>query len=163
MDKFVPEYKTTSREVFRKFTKSHPELKIDSKTWTAIIRSFNELFAEYLLQTGERERLPHGLGSFAISKKKTIKIIKNGEKQYISLPVDWQKSRQMGKKIFMMNSHSDGFRCKWKWFKDDSNLRLSQIWMFKAIRPRSRDIARYLKDVDGAVYLEKWKQWEKKR
>lgn len=162
MPMYTVEYRSASKEVYRKFANTHPDVLIDSKKWTAIIRSFNGLFAEYLLQTGEREKLPYGLGSFSISKKKTIKIINHKENQHISLPVDWVKSKKLGKKIFMMNTHSDGFRCKWKWFKEDTNVKLSQAWMFKVVRDRSRDIARYLKDEDGAHYLEKWKQWEKK-
>lgn len=162
MPMYTVEYRSASKEVYRKFANMHPDMTVDSKTWTAIVRSFNELFAEYLLQTGEREKLPYGLGSFAISKKKTVKIIKHNDNQHISLPVDWKRSKEVGKKIYILNSHSDGFRVKWKWFKEDTNVRLSQAWMFKVVRNRSRDIARYLKNEDGQHYLEKWRQWEKK-
>jgi hypothetical protein len=164
MPRYKFEYSSISVRVFKRFRKAHPEIRIEKNKWAKVIQTFNQLFAEYLLQTGEREKLPYGLGSFSISKKKTIKIVrkKNGE-EHINLPVDWQKSKEYGKKIYIMNTHSDGFRCRWKWFSEDSNLRLSHIWVCKPIRERSRDIARYLKDSDGDVYLEKWKQWERKR
>ena len=164
MPRYKSEYRSISLRVYKRFRKVHPDVRVDKKTWSIVIEEFNKLFAEYLLQTGEREKLPYGLGSFAISKKKTIKIInKKDGTTHIGLPVDWQKSRELGRKIYIMNSHSDGFRAKWKWFMDDSNLRLPHIWAFKAVRNRSREIARYLKDEDGAIYLEKWKQWERKR
>ena len=160
---YTVEYRSGSTEAYRKFKSANPDIRIGIVKWRAITRDFNELFAEYLLQTGEREKLSHGMGSFSISKKKTVKIINHRNGSHISLPVDWVQSKKLGKKIYMMNSHSDGFRCKWKWFREESTIKLPQIWMFKAIRPRSRDIARYLKDIDGAVYLERWKQWETKR
>lgn len=165
MARYQLEYRSVSLRVYKRFRKANPELKIDKKTWIKVIQEFNQLFAEYLLQTGEREKLPYGLGSFAVSKKKTIKIIKDNVNgvEHIGLPIDWKRSKELGKKIYLMNNHSDGFRAKWKWFSEDSNLRMSTLWVSKPIRCRSRDITRYLKDPDGAVYLEKWKQWERKR
>jgi hypothetical protein len=164
MPRYKLEYSSISVRVYKRFKKAHPEVKLDKKTWVKVIQNFNLLFGEYLLQTGEREKLPYGLGSFAISKKKTIKIIRQRDgTNHIGLPIDWKRSKEVGRKIYIMNNHSDGFRAKWKWFPEDSNMRIYAIWAFKPVRNRSRDIARYLKDEDGAIYLEKWKQWERKR
>lgn len=164
MPRYKLEYSSVSVRVYKRFRKEHPDIRIDRKKWVKTIKTFNQLFAEYLLQTGEREKLPYGLGSFTISKKKTIKIIRKEDgTQHIGLPVDWKRSKEVGRKIYIMNSHSDGFRCRWKWFNEDSNMKMAHIWVFKPVRSQSRAIARYLKDQDGGLYLEKWKQWERKR
>jgi hypothetical protein len=162
MVRYKPDYVTSSALVYKRFLKEHPNINISSREWANVLKIFNELFLEYALQTGERTKLPFGFGTLAISKKKTIKIIDRGDKKFIGLPIDWTKTHQLGKRVYLLNTHSDGYRCRWFWFKRDSNIGSPEIWMFRPSRTTSRMMARYLNDEDGLHYLDKYQNWEKR-
>jgi nucleoid DNA-binding protein len=150
-------YRTNSSVAFKKFKEAHPEVEISGADWRKILKVHNELFAEYILDTGDRVKL-RWLGSFTIHKKKVRRFIdtKDG-KQFIALPIDWQKSRKAGKRVYNFNTHSDGYRYCWRWFHMDARFILSDIWWFKPIRATSRRITEYIKM--GPEQYEKYKQW----
>lgn len=154
------EYRTDSREAYNLFRKEHPDIEIDVVKWRNIIRTHNELFANYLLDTGERVHL-RSFGTFTITRKRSSKSFEgpNG-KVYINLPVDWKKSKELGKKVYLFNSHSDGNRYIWKWFRSDSRIFAYEIWYFKPIRRISRKLAEYIRM--GTEQQEKYKNWNRK-
>lgn len=146
---------------YHKLRREDPTVILSKEDWLNILKTFNSLFMEYLLQTGERDKLPFGMGAMALSKKKAMRIGRDAQgNEYNILPVDWQKSIKAGKKIFILNAHTDGFRAKWKWFPRDSNIRMSGIWSFKPADAKSLEITRYIRDEDDN-YLDKWKEWER--
>lgn len=152
-------YRTSSKEAYKKFCSAHPEVKLDFEKWKEIIYSYNYLFRDYLLETGDRVKLPWGLGSFSINKKKVRKTIIKDDKELVVMPVDWQKSRKAGKKIYHLNSHTDGYRYKWLWFAGDARIYQCSIWVFKPSRITSRKLAQYIKK-PGANYFQIYKQWK---
>src|SRR5687768_12533887 len=106
-------YRTTERAVYNRFCLAHPEIKISFEKWKEVIYTYNYAFRDYILESGEKAKYPWGFGSFAISKKKVKKFKEWNGKTYINLPVDWKKTKEMGKTIYHFNAHTDGFRCKW--------------------------------------------------
>ena len=62
--------RSASPKAFKDFKTSHPDVTISYNEWLEVIYQFNEAFRNYILETGERERLPHGFGTFSITKKK---------------------------------------------------------------------------------------------
>jgi hypothetical protein len=161
MSRVAVEYRTNSREVYSRFCLQHPEIKIEFKKWEEVLRTFNESFRDYILETGDRAKMPWGFGDFSISKKKT-KLTKTAPDGtvYINLPIDWKKTKEAGKYIYQFNSHTDGYRCRWFWFNDEARFFQSSIWVFKASRVTSRRITVYL-NKKSKNYLELYKQWEK--
>lgn len=154
----VIDYKTAGKEAYKRFCQQNPGVQITCKDFRTIVRAFNTEMREHILQTGDRLKVGM-LGSFSINKKKTRRFVelKTGE-QYIILPVDWKKSKQLGKRVYHLNHHSDGYRYSWIWFRDDARSRFSDIWYFKAARPSSRRITDYVKL--GNDFCERYKQWE---
>ena len=141
------------------FCKKNPNIKIPKDTWRAIIYGFNESFRDYILETGDKGRLPHGFGEFSICKKKrkVKKLNPLTGKESINLPVDWKKSREKHKKIYIMNHHTEGYFFGWIWFKKSTRIKHVDLWWFKPSRVSSRMIAHYIK-IDQK-YQHIYKEW----
>lgn len=157
----IVEYRSSSKQVYDKFRSLHPSVNISYKQWSDIIYTYNSLFREYILETGEVGKLPWGFGSFTISKKKTKKYKTFEGKDYINLRIDWAKTRSAGKKIYHFNSHTDGYNCRWWWFARGSRLYQPDTLIFKPSRESSRSIAKYL-NKPGSHYIQIYKQWDRR-
>lgn len=155
-------YRTGSREAYEKFCAAHPNIYLTFDKWKSIIYSFNYLFRDHILETGDKIRLPWGLGNFSVSKKKSKRFVTYKEKEYVNMPIDWVKTRKAGKKIYHLNSHTDGFRYKWIWFNSDARFYQSAIWVFKPSRISSRKLAEYLKRPNSS-YSQMYREWERKK
>lgn len=161
MPRVAVQYRTTSKEVYKKFCDSHPSINISFEKWKEIIYTFNYGFRDHLLETGDKGKLPWGMGSFSISKRKAKKLYSYKGKEYINMPVDWVKSKKLGKKVYMFNPHTDGYRYKWIWFKKEARIKYIDIWIFKPSRVTSRKLADYLKR-PNSPYAQLYKEWERK-
>jgi hypothetical protein len=142
---------------YKDFKKKHPTIKLSYKEWRAISNSFVDHFRTHILETGERGRLPNGLGEFTIRKKKRDKTVIINGKEYINLPVDWKASKEKGKKIYNFNYHTDGFFFGWLWCKRTTIFRNSKVWVFRPARVASRSIARYI--FSDEKYKDIYKEW----
>lgn len=152
------EYRTNSREVYKKFCETHPDVRIEFDKWSEALRTFNHCFRDYILETGDRAKMPWGFGDFAISKKKKKKTKEKDGITYINLPIDWKKTKEVGKYIYQFNSHTDGYSFKWYWFRRDARFTSSDVWVFKPSRESSRKITEYLSR-SSKNYSELYKQW----
>lgn len=159
MPRVKVEYRTSSRSVYDTFCIKNPDIKLTFEQWSLIIYTYNHLFRDYILETGDRVKLPWGLGSFTVSKKKSKKFKVYEGKEWVNLPVDWQKSRKEGKYIYNFNSHTDGYRFRWLWGNRDARFAHADIWSFKPSRTASRKIAEYLHKPGQAEF---YKQWERR-
>ena len=84
------DWRSSSKNNYVSFCKANPSIKISFDVWKNILYAFNEEFKTYILETGEKAKLPGGMGDFSINKKKRkhFKTDLNG-RQFINLPVDW--------------------------------------------------------------------------
>jgi len=152
------EWRSCSRDNYNKFCKKFPDIKLTFNEWRNIIYTFNESFKEYILETGEKAKLPFGFGVFSINKKKRKRKKENKDgKEFINLPIDWQKTKKMGKKIYNFNFHTEGYFFGWVWFKNTARFRNSDLWYFKPARSTSRLLAHYLKT--DKKYMNIYKEW----
>lgn len=159
MSRCSVQYRTGSKETYRRFCEENPKNTLSYNEWCNIVYTFSYNFRDYLLETGAKDKLPHGLGAFAISKKqskRTVIIPETGEEK-IGLPVDWAKTKKAGKYIYHFNFHTDGFRFKLKWFMYSARFFKADIWNFKPSRITSRMITHYLKE--DSSYQHKYKEW----
>lgn len=140
------DWSSGSLEQYKLFRKAHPEIKLSSSQWRAIIYAFNESFRDHVLETGDVVKLPErtGLISIAKIKTRTTKINKEG-KEVICLPIDWKKTKEKGKYIYNFNHHTEGFFFRWKWFKITSTIKHVDLWYFKPSRTTARLIPHYLR------------------
>ncbi len=151
------EFRTNSKESYKSFCKKHPEIKITFIDWKIIIHAFNEGFRDYILETGEKLKMPYGFGHFSINKKRRKKQNQTETGTYSNLAIDWQKTKEKGKRIYNFNFHTEGFFFGWQWFKDPARFRFSDLWYFKPSRVSSRLINHYIKVDDKYQHL--YRQW----
>lgn len=162
MPRVTVQYRTASRKVYEKFCATHPQISLTYDKWLEIIYTFNYALRDHILETGDRCKLPWGFGTLSIEKRKVKKFIVHNGKEYIALPIDWPKSRKLGKRVYHLNAHTDGYRYKWYWFRADSRLYQSEIWVFKPSRVSSRKLAEYLKR-PNSHYPQIYREWRKKK
>lgn len=152
------EWRSSSRDNYNNFCKKHSSVKLSFEEWKNIIYTFNDAYKDYILETGEKARLPFGFGDFGINKKKRKRVKNIDGKEYINLPIDWQKTKQKGKVIYNFNYHTEGFFFGWMWFKDAVRFRHLELWYFKPSRATSRLLAHYIKVDDKYQHL--YKEWK---
>ena len=157
MSRTSVDYRSASSKAYKNFCIEHPHIKLSVDEWRNIIYSFNESVRDYILETGEKVKLPFGFGDFSINKYRPKKFKEVGGKLKIRLPLDWKKTREKGKKIYHLNHHTEGFIFSWTWFKRSSTLKFKELWHFKANRSTSRLIPHYLR-IDKK-YQDIYKQW----
>lgn len=154
------DWRSASKENYNNFCKKHPSIKLSFDEWRNIVYTYNETFKEYILETGERAKLPFGFGEFSINKKKRRKMKgKDGKEDFVNLPIDWQKTREKGKRIYNFNFHTEGYFFGWVWFKETARFRQSNLWYFKASRNTSRLLSHYLKTNDRYQHI--YHEWKK--
>jgi len=152
------DWRSSSRENYRIFCKKHPSIKLTYDEWRNILYTFSESFRNYILETGEKAKLPYGFGEFSINKKKRRKL-KGLKDEFVNLPVDWKRSKEKGKKIYNFNYHTEGFFFGWLWFKETIRLKNSDLWYFKPSRTTSRLLAHYIKADEKYQHL--YNEWKK--
>jgi nucleoid DNA-binding protein len=152
------DWRSASRENYNSFCKKHPSLNLSFDEWRNIIYSFNDSFKNYILETGEKAKLPFGFGEFSINKKKRRKR-KGTNDEFVNLPIDWQKTREKGKIIYNFNYHTEGFFFGWMWFKESARLKNIDLWYFKASRVTSRLLSHYIKT--NEKYQHMYNEWKK--
>ena len=153
------DWRSASKENYNSFCKKHPSIKLTFDQWRNIIYSFNDAFREYILETGDKAKLPFGFGEFAINKKKRKKMKDVDGKEFVNLPIDWKKTREKGKRIYNFNFHTEGFFFGWVWFKSTARFKQSQLWYFKPSRTTSRLLSHYIRANEKYQHL--YHEWKK--
>lgn len=153
------DWRSSSKENYKGFCKKHPLIKLTFDEWRNIIYSFNEAFKNYILETGEKAKLPLGFGEFSINKKKRKKFKKVDGVDVINLPIDWQKSKEKGKRIYNFNYHTEGYFFGWMWFRETARLKHTNLWYFKPTRTTSRLLSHYIKTDEKYQHI--YREWKK--
>jgi len=153
------DWRSSSKDNYNQFCKNHPSIKLTFDEWRNIIYTYNEFFKEYILETGEKAKLPYGFGEFSINKKKRRKIKLADGKEFVNLPIDWQKTKEKGKVIYNFNYHTEGYFFGWMWFKPTARFKNSDLWYFKPSRLTSRLLSHYLKTNNKYQHL--YIEWKK--
>ncbi len=149
------EYRSASKEAYKRFCIEHPGVRISYSKFSEIIYEFSYRFRDHLLETGEQHKLPHGMGILGIQKRMTRRLNKANK---IMLPVDWAASRKHGHRVYNFNHHTEGYRFKWLWINKVARFKFASLWNFKPLRVTSRKLAEYLNKPDSSyqhIYRER--------
>jgi nucleoid DNA-binding protein len=153
------DWRSSSKDNYKGFCKKHPLINLTFDEWRNIIYSFNEAFKNYILETGEKAKLPFGFGEFSINKKKRKKFKQVDGVEVINLPIDWQKSKEKGKRIYNFNYHTEGYFFGWMWFRETARLKHTNLWYFKPTRTTSRLLSHYIKTDEKYQHI--YREWKK--
>jgi hypothetical protein len=74
-------------------------------------------------------------------------------KEFVNLPVDWQKTKEKGKIIYNFNFHTEGYFFGWMWFKKSTRFKFADLWYFKPSRTTSRLLSHYIKVNDKYQHI----------
>jgi hypothetical protein len=154
------DWRSSSKSNYKDFCKKNPSIQISFEDWRNIIYSFSEYFKNYILETGEKARLPLGFGEFSINKRKRKKTRIMDGVEVVNLPIDWQKSKEKGKRIYNFNYHTEGYFFGWVWFKETTRIKLVDLWYFKPARTTSRLLSHYIKTDDKYQHI--YQMWKNK-
>ena len=158
-------FRTASRDNYKEFCKTNPQINLTYDDWKNIIYSFNEGFRDHILETGEKVKLPSGLGYFSIRKRKRKRIVTHDGKDWINLPIDWQKTKKSKTIIYRFNHHTEGYFFGWIWFRKTcqrTSMLMPNLWYFKPTRVTSRLLAEYInKDEKYQHIYQEWSQSER--
>lgn len=152
------DWRSASRENYNNFCKKHPAIKLSFDEWKNIVYLFNDNFKNYILETGDKAKLPAGFGEWSINKKKRKKMKDYEGKEFVNLAIDWQKTKQKGKVIYNFNYHTEGYFFGWMWFKESARLKNAMLWYFKPTRVTSRMLSHYLKTNEKYQHL--YREWK---
>jgi len=151
------DWRSSSKENYINFCKKNPSIKISFDEWKNIVYSFNESFKNYILETGEKAKLPSGFGEFSINKKKRRKV-KGLNDEFVNLPVDWKRTKEKGKIIYNFNYHTEGYFFGWVWFKNTTRIKNIDLFYFKPTRNTSRLLSHYIKTDEKYQHI--YREWK---
>lgn len=112
---------------------------VDFNTYRAIVFDYFKFIRDQIFD-GKEFYLPCRLG--------TIQIVKHKPKEYTnkSLRYDWKAMRELGKKVYYLNEHSDGYKYRYLWGKKDMLVTNKTKYMFIASRANKRTLAAIIKN-----------------
>jgi hypothetical protein len=138
------DWRSASLEAYKDYQKKNPKDKISYLEFKTIIYGFSQMFIEHILETGEKIKLPSGLGELTVEKMKRPKITMFRNKPVVGLPIDWKKTKEKGKRIYNFNYHTEGYNFKWSWFRKSARFKYCDLFNFKPSRTTSRLLNHYL-------------------
>lgn len=113
---------------------------IPYSTYRQIITEYFQYLRNQLIEESKCVKLPYRLGS--------VQIIKNKPKFYDkrSLRIDYQASKQYDKMIFLTNEHSDFYKYRCYWCKQDMIVPNKTKYQLTMTRANKRNLAQIIKN-----------------
>lgn len=112
------------------FYKSYIEEVVEGSGYDVSYNTFRDICEDYYkgivdhLFEGGFYNLPYNTGEISIKGKRVKKMTSK------TMPVDWEQTNKLGKKVFHINDHSNYYKFRFAWsklyrhFKNKSNYRL---------------------------------------
>jgi hypothetical protein len=117
--------------------------RIDYDTYGKIWKTFADAIVEELIKTGATFKMPNGLGTLTVYKKKT----KRGKM------VDYNKTKQLGYTVYHNNYHSDQYYAYFDW---DTYHKCKTIFKLRMNRRHKRYLTKCIKENNAInTYFEK--------
>lgn len=103
-----------------------------------ILEQFNTNLLDLLLNASEGFKMPHRLGFICIVKYKP-KTYTNK-----SLSKDYKTSNELGKTIYHLNEHSDGYKYRLYWSKNENTFPDIYKYRLSLVRANKRKLAQLI-------------------
>lgn len=163
MSRPLVEYRTASKATYTKFCEDNPAVTLSFEHFKEIIYTYNSLIVTHMLETGEKVKLSYGLGELVVNKYKPKRYRLNEEgKEVVNLPIDWVETKKMGKYVYLLNAHTEGYKYYWMWNWWKTRIKHSYIWKFEMARCNSRLLKTYLRK-PNSKYKDIYKEYPRKK
>lgn len=113
---------------------------ISKKTYKQILLEFLKIIQTRVIEESRIVRLPYRVGSICIVKKKP-KSWKTSPKSF-----DYQACKIYGTRVYHLNEHSDGYKYRFYWNKQDCNFKNKGMYQMKWSRDNKRRLAQIIKN-----------------
>lgn len=125
----------TAIDFYKGYKLEYPDKNIDYKLFKAVLEDFNKSIRDLLLIDSEELILPYNLGE--------VKIVKYLPKAltYHSLSQDYKLSKEVGKRIWHLNEHSNGYKFRLFWSKLTCRSRKTFQYSLNLVRANKRMLA----------------------
>jgi len=119
---------------------------ISYSDYVKICYAANKKIVEHI-QNGGYFKMPYNVGDLDIKKRKV---------NYNNLKIDFAEFNRTGKKIMLLNEHTDGWYFKYHWDKKLCNIKGNFFYSFIPTRANTRELVRLLKSGEKSKrdYLE---------
>lgn len=111
--------------------------KVDYKTYKDITSKFFKYLTEELIENGKPVKIPVNLGTIEIVKSKKWFSAKR-------FSVDFKLTNELGKVIYHLNEHTDGFKFRCHWSKNNVNATNINKYRFVLTRANKRRLAQII-------------------
>lgn len=111
----------------------------DLKTFKGVVTDYFKYIRDEIMRESKEVKLPCRLG--------TLQIIKHQPKEYTgkSLRWDWKATKEMGKPVYLLNEHSNFYKYRYHWSKQNCLLTNKSKYQFVASRQNKRDLCKIIK------------------
>lgn len=125
---------------YKQYIEEGTQYDVDLKTFRAIVTDYFKYIRDQIMQESKEFKLPCRLG--------TLQIIKKQPKEFTgkSLRWDWKATKELGKPVYLLNEHSDFYKYRFYWNKQNCIISNRGRYMFIACRKNKRDLAQIIKN-----------------
>ena len=111
----------------------------DLKTFKGVVTDYFKYIRDEIMRESKEVKLPCRLG--------TLQIIKHKPKEYTgkSLRWDWRATKEIGKPVYLRNEHSNFYKYRYHWSKQNCLLTNKSKYQFVASRQNKRDLCKIIK------------------
>lgn len=123
---------------YKDYIEKNTTYDIDLKTFKGVVTDYFKYIRDQIMQESKEFKLPCRLG--------TLQIIKHQPKEYTgkSLRWDWKATRETGKPVYLLNEHSNFYKYRFHWSKQNCLLSNKSKYQFIASRANKRDLAKII-------------------
>lgn len=127
----------TTIDMYKQYKKNIDD-QIDYSTYQKVLQLFNQAVLDCLLQSSDGVKLPSGLGY--------VQVVKYKPKTYSSksLSVDYKASKEIGKTIYHLNEHSNGYKYRLYWSKLPRTFADRYKYSLSFVRQNKRRLAQLI-------------------
>lgn len=122
--------------------------KIPYDIYRKIITAYFRYLSNEIIENGRNVKLPCRLGY--------VEIIKHKPKEWSgkSLRIDYNRSKELDKVVYHLNAHSNGFKYRFYWSKQDAIVINKSKYQLVMTRANKRRLAQIIKNRERD-YIEK--------
>lgn len=112
--------------------------EIPYELYKNILKEMVDVIVYHVLCNAEGFKMPLGLGFIQIVKYQPKEFTKN------SLSVDYKTSKELDKKIYHLNEHSDGYKYRLYWSKLPRTFADRYKYQLNLVRQNKRKLAQFI-------------------
>lgn len=140
----------TAHQMYEFYLRDNPEGSYDyikREDYVELVNEYCKYLSECIVDNGGIVKLPYNKGTLGVYK--WLSRSKNPKRT----PIDWVKSKELGKRVYLTNSHSNGYLYRFMWNKGMRYKTLLSFYKFRPARELARRLAYIVKTKQNDYFL----------